>query len=72
MENDSEFLSTISYYIDVLDNRYPEIPWSAVKGIRNILAHDYFNIDPEEIYQICANDLPILKQVLVKIRSELF
>ncbi len=56
---------------DVLDNRYPEIPWSDVKGIRNILAHDYFNIDPEEIYKICANDLLILKQVLAKMRREL-
>ena len=32
---------------NVLDNSYPEIPWSDIKGIRNILAHDYFNIDPE-------------------------
>ncbi|MEA5535628.1 DUF86 domain-containing protein [Crocosphaera sp. XPORK-15E] len=57
---------------DVLNNRYPEVPWSEVKGIRNILAHDYFNIDPEEVYQICANDLPILKQVLAKIRYDFF
>lgn len=57
---------------DVLNNRYPEIPWSDVKGIRNILAHDYFNIDPEEIYKICASDLLILKQVLTRMRRDLF
>jgi uncharacterized protein with HEPN domain len=57
---------------DVLNNRYPEVPWSEIKGIRNILAHDYFNIDPEEVYQICANDLAILKQVLAKIRYDFF
>ncbi|MGK7879508.1 MAG: DUF86 domain-containing protein [Crocosphaera sp.] len=57
---------------DILDSQYPEIPWSDIKGIRNILAHDYFNIDPEEIYQICANDLLPLKQVLTKIRRDLF
>jgi uncharacterized protein with HEPN domain len=57
---------------DDLDNRYPEIPWSDVKGIRNILAHDYFDIDPEEVYKICANDLAILKQALAKMRHDFF
>ena len=54
-----------------LSNRYPEIPWSEIKGIRNILAHDYFDIDPEEIYRICREDLEILKRVLGKIRHDL-
>ena len=54
-----------------LANRYPEIPWSEIKGIRNILAHDYFDIDPEEIYRICREDLAILKRVLGKIRHDL-
>ncbi|KAB0242435.1 DUF86 domain-containing protein [Microcystis aeruginosa EAWAG127a] len=54
-----------------LANRYPEIPWSEIKGIRNILPHDYFDIDPEEIYRICREDLAILKRVLGKIRHDL-
>ena len=57
---------------DDLDNCYPEVPWADVKGIRNILAHDYFDIDPEEVYKICANDLAILKQVLTKMRRDFF
>jgi len=51
-------------------NQYPEIPWLGIKGIRNILAHDYFNIDAEEIYKICSSDLELLKQVLVKMRGD--
>jgi uncharacterized protein with HEPN domain len=51
-------------------NRYPEIPWLGIKGIRNILAHDYFNIDAEEIYKICSSDLELLKQVLAKMRGD--
>jgi uncharacterized protein with HEPN domain len=50
---------------------YPDIPWVSIKGIRNILAHDYFNIDAEEIYQICSNDLEPLKQVLVRMREDM-
>jgi len=51
-------------------NRHPDIPWLGIKGIRNILAHDYFNIDAEEIYKICASDLEPLKAVLARMRSE--
>lgn len=51
-------------------NQYPDIPWSSIKGIRNILAHDYFNIDAEEIYKICSSDLEPLRQVLARIRGE--
>ncbi len=51
---------------------YPEVNWPGVKGIRNILAHDYFSIDAEEIFNICQNDLPILKRTLKQIRTDLF
>ena len=51
-------------------NQYPDIPWLSIKGIRNILAHDYFNIDAEEIYKICSSDLEPLKQVLARMRDE--
>jgi uncharacterized protein with HEPN domain len=50
--------------------RFPEIHWPGVKGTRDILAHDYFGIDPEEIYGICVNDLAPLKRALHKMREE--
>ena len=51
--------------------RYPEIDWPGVKGIRNALAHDYFNIDAEEVYNIGIKDLHPLKQVLSRMREEI-
>lgn len=39
---------------------YPNINWSGVKGIRDVLSHQYFNIDAEEIFRICSRDLPDL------------
>lgn len=53
-------------------NQYPEIAWSDIKGIRNILSHDYFDIDPDEVYEICSKDITVLKQVLEKIRYDVF
>ena len=51
-------------------SRYPEIHWPGVKGVRDILAHDYFNIDPDEIFEICSKDLVPLKDVVLKIKIE--
>ena len=40
---------------------YPAIPWNNVMGVRDIIAHHYFNIDPEEIFEIIRDELsPLL------------
>ena len=36
---------------------YPSIPWKAVKGIRDHIAHGYFEIDADVIYETVKNDL---------------
>lgn len=35
-----------------------QIPWLEIKSFRNIVAHNYFGVDPEEVWQIIKNDLP--------------
>ena len=40
---------------------YPDIEWQKIKGFRNIVAHDYFGIDAEEVWQIIINKIPQLK-----------
>ena len=40
--------------------QYPHIPWKAVKGIRDRIAHGYFEIDAEIIFEAVTNDLPEL------------
>lgn len=39
---------------------YPDIPWKAVKGIRDRIAHGYFEIDADIIYETIKEDLPTL------------
>ena len=45
----------------------PQIEWTRIKGFRNLVAHDYFGIDAEEVWQIITNDLQILKEEIEKI-----
>ena len=43
-----------------LKQRHPEIPWSKVAGIGNILRHDYEDIIPDALWKLSRDDLPIL------------
>ncbi|CAA7622033.1 conserved hypothetical protein [Candidatus Terasakiella magnetica] len=40
--------------------RHPEIPWSRMTEIRNILVHEYHSVDPSIIYDSVRHDLPPL------------
>jgi uncharacterized protein with HEPN domain len=51
--------------------KYPEIDWHGVIGLRNVLAHDYFDIDPEEIYKICRRDVPQLLNTVQRVLKEI-
>jgi uncharacterized protein with HEPN domain len=39
---------------------HPEIPWGEMGGLRNRLAHAYFDIDLDVLLDIVAKDLPPL------------
>jgi uncharacterized protein with HEPN domain len=40
--------------------QHPEIPWQDIIGQRNILAHDYGNIDYNLLYETAVQDIPEL------------
>jgi uncharacterized protein with HEPN domain len=41
------------------------IPVAEIVAMRNHLAHPYFDFDPQFIFPICKNDLPILRKALL-------
>lgn len=45
------------------------IPWGMIKAFRNVVAHDYFGVDAEEVWQIITNKLPVLKRQLFELIS---
>ncbi|MEO6760648.1 MAG: HepT-like ribonuclease domain-containing protein [Saprospiraceae bacterium] len=39
---------------------HSQIEWSKIKALRNIVAHDYWGVDVEMVWQIVQNNLPVL------------
>ena len=40
-----------------IQEKYHEIPWRKMYGLRNLIAHEYFGIDYEMIWEIAKNNL---------------
>lgn len=55
-----------SHLPDDVMQRYRDIPWHLMRGIRNLLAHEYFGVDVEVIWKTVKEDLPELKKRLLE------
>lgn len=50
-----------------IKQKYPELPWSQIRGMRNRIAHEYFEIDESIVWTTCKIDFPKLRPLLVKV-----
>lgn len=54
-----------------IQSRYPTIPWRVMGDMRNIVAHEYFQIDIETIWETIQQDLPsLLPQLQTLLNAE--
>ncbi len=52
---------------DKFIDQHSDIDWFKVKGFRNVIAHDYFGVDAEEVWQIIIEHLPLFKSKIQNI-----
>ncbi len=50
---------------------YKQVPWKAVFGMRNVISHEYTDIDDEAVFNTIHNDMPVLKETAEKILADL-
>lgn len=63
-----QILGEASNHIPIeVKRKYHEVPWGQIKGMRNRVAHEYFEIDEEIVWSTCKVDMPKLRALLVKI-----
>jgi uncharacterized protein with HEPN domain len=53
-------------------NQYPDIPWPDIVAMRNVLVHQYFGVDLQEIWDTVTTDLPMLKKEIQTILKTFF
>lgn len=63
--------------LDKLTNKellptYPEIDWRGLMGVRDIIAHRYFQIDAEAVFNILKEDIPSLGKAISFFLNDLF
>lgn len=52
-------------------SQYPEIDWKGAIGFRDLIAHHYFDIDAEQVFWICANEVKPLSATIKKMIEDL-
>ena len=49
-----------------LRQKYPDIPWKRMIGLRNITIHEYFGVDLSIIWEIITRNLPETEPVITE------
>jgi uncharacterized protein with HEPN domain len=64
VERGLEVISEASRHLtDEMKARHPEIPWSSVAAIGNVLRHEYERVAYDVLWRVVHDDLPPLEKV---------
>ncbi len=65
-----EIISEASRHLpDALLRQAPDIPWRSIRGMGNILRHEYHRVADDVIWNVAAGDLPALRTALLALRA---
>jgi len=51
--------------------KYDNIDWKAIKGMRDVLSHHYFDMNAEAVYNVCTDELDDLHTTILQMIKEL-
>ena len=58
---------TLKHFPETIKREYPGVPWQDIYGMRNFLAHNYFDSDKDEIWMTVNDDIPELRPIIEQI-----
>jgi len=51
-------------------DQHPQTPWKMVRGMRNYIVHEYFQIDNDVVWNVVSGEIHSLREQIVKYLSE--
>ena len=54
----------VGRYLGEVKSEDPTTPWASIAGLRKVVIHDYFKINPDLIRDVVDNDLAAMAQSL--------
>lgn len=52
-------------------NKYPQIPWKKISGMRDKLVHEYFSVNIKVVWKTIKEDIPPIKPLIHEILKSL-
>lgn len=52
----------------IFKEKYPDIQWKKIPGMRDKLIHNYFGVDIDAVWNTIENDIPVLKKKIIDIK----
>ncbi|MBU0701930.1 DUF86 domain-containing protein [bacterium] len=53
-----------------IQQKYPYVEWKEMVGFRNVIIHDYFGINLKTVWNTVKNNIPLLKEHIIKMKDE--
>jgi len=67
----SRFAKSTSMYSKELKQRYPQVPWRLVAGMRDKISHGYDSVDYQLLWDAVQDDLPTLRATAEQMLREI-
>ncbi len=61
----------VKHIPDSIRDAYPDVEWKRATAFRDVLAHDYVDIEIDLLYLTAKNDLPAFRQQIAAVLSDL-
>ena len=55
---------SVRWVPDAILDAHPHVPWRLLRGVRNVVVHEYFGVDDAILWETVRGDLPPLVEKL--------
>lgn len=56
--------------LEEIREKYPEIPWKSMSGMRDRIIHAYDSVDMEIVWEVVISDIPHIKPKILQVLKE--